>query len=77
MKMNKMQTNKMKMNKMKMNKIHLLVSLLSCATVSAAQTPPPAPWRIVVEPETVLGPIKPMNAVSGGPTAKFLSLIHI
>ena len=54
-----------------MKKFPFLISLLSCVTLSAAQTPPPAPWRIVVEPETVLGPIKPMNAVSGGPTAKF------
>ena len=56
---------------MKMNKSPFLVSLLSCATLSSAQTPSPASWRIVVEPEAVLGPIKPMNAVSGGPTAKF------
>ena len=48
----------------------ILVGLISSALAVAAVADA-GPWTVTVDPSATIGPIRPMNAVNGGPTSKF------
>lgn len=48
-------------------------AVCSSFSVFAASHPPPEDWRVAIDPSAELGPIKPMNAVNGGPTVRSAS----